>query len=187
MSVATQPLTYDDLCKAREDGNRYELIEGELVLVAAPPLWHQWLSGQLFGTFRDAVTLTGAGFVFTAPLDVRLPNGSVVQPDLVVVLNDRAQILTEPLIDGAPSLLVEISSRSSRATDRKRKRNLYARLGVAEYWWVDPPRRTIVVQANPVAGAYQTIRRETATARSITVPNVEVDLIELFRPVLPWQ
>jgi Uma2 family endonuclease len=180
MSVVARPLTYEDLCRAREDGNRYELIEGELILVAAPSPWHQRLSRRLVVLFDRIVGETGIGEVFDAPLDVRFADGSVVQPDVFVVLADRAHIVEETLIEGAPSLLVEISSPSSRAIDRRRKAALYARNGIPEYWCVDPDDRAIIVHADPAEGAYQTVRRETAVARSVTVPGLVVNLAELF-------
>ena len=180
MSTLTGQLTYEDLCRAREDGNRYELIEGDLILVAVPSPWHQRLSRRLVVLFDRIVGETGAGEVFDAPLDGRFADGSVVQPDLIVVLTDRAYIIEETLIEGALSLLVEISSPSSRAIDRQRKAKLYARNGVPEYWRVDPDDRAVIVHADPAEGAYRTVRRETEIARSVTVPSLIVDLSELL-------
>jgi Uma2 family endonuclease len=183
MSVATQPLTYAELCRKREeDGVRYELIEGELVVVAAPSPRHQLLSRRLVVRFDAVMEQTGLGEVFDSPLDVRFADGSVVQPDVIVVLADRAHIIQEKLIEGAPNLLVEISSPSSRATDRTRKARLYARQGVSEYWWVDPEARSIWVHAAPDERSYRTIREETVVAQSATIPGLAVTLADLFAP-----
>lgn len=76
MATAARALGYDDLCRAREDGNRYELIDGELVVVAGPSPKHQWSSAQLLVAFHRAVVEPGLGFVFAAPLDVHLGGGS---------------------------------------------------------------------------------------------------------------
>ena len=180
MSVAARQLTYEALCRAREDGNRYELIEGELILVASPSPWHQRVVRQVARMFMRAVMDTGLGEVLFAPLDVRFADVSVVQPDVIVLLADRAHIVAETLIEGAPSLLVEVSSRSSRAIDRGRKAALYARHGVPEYWRVEPDARAITVRVDPAEGAYRTVRRETRIARSVTVSGSAIALAELF-------
>ena len=180
MSTLTRPLTYEDLCRKREDGNRYELIDGEFVLVASPSPEHQRLSRGLFLRFQRVVGDGGLGEVFYAPLDVRLADGSIVQPDVIVVLHDRAQIVADKLIEGAPSLLVEIESPSSRAVDWRRKAGVYARTGVPEYWRVEPEARAITVHADPTADTYRIVRRETEVAQAVTVPGLVVDLGALF-------
>jgi Uma2 family endonuclease len=83
--------------------------------------------------------------VFVAPLDVRLSSYDVVQPDLLVVLNDQREIIQEQEIAGPPSLVVEILSPSSKTIDRVGKAALYARSGVEEYWIVDPIEETVTV------------------------------------------
>ena len=180
MSILTGQLSYEDLCRAREDGNRYELIEGELILVAAPSVWHQRLLLRLARLFSQAVMEPGLGEVFLSPLDVRFSDRSVVQPDLIVILADRAHVVDDALLEGAPSLVLEIESPSSRVRDRRTKAALYARNGVPEYWRVDPDDRAITVHADPAGGAYRTVRRETEIARSVTVPGLVVNLTDLF-------
>jgi Uma2 family endonuclease len=182
MSVATQPLTtYEELCRKREeDGVRYELIEGELVVVAAPSPWHQRFLLELAWLFRRAIQQPRLGAIYVAPVDVRLPSGSIVQPDLIVVLKDRSPIVGTSLIEGVPSLLVEVTSPSSRANDRKRKANLYAANGVPEYWIADPDRPAITVSSVPADGAYRIVRRETALVRSATILGLTIDLAELL-------
>ena len=157
MSTVARTLTYEDLCRAREDGNRYELIEGELVLVAAPSPLHQRLLLWLGVTFVRLVEEPRLGEVYMAPVDVRLSDGSIVQPDLIEVLADRSSIVGEALIEGTPSLIVEILSPSSKARDRGKKAALYARTGVPEYWIVDPEARSITVHAPPSGGRYDDV------------------------------
>ena len=115
----------------------YELIEGELILVAAPPPKHQRVSGRLFRWFGDFLMPRDLGEVLYAPLDVRLGPESYVQPDLLVILRERAHLVGPHLVDGAPDLVVEIFSPSSRSIDQDRKLRLYARTGVRETWLVD--------------------------------------------------
>ena len=122
MATVARALTYEDLCRAREDGNRYELIDGELVLVAAPSLRHQRFLLWLGMAFDRLVWEAGRGEAYVAPVDVHLADdGSYVQPDVFVVLADRAETVGEALIEGEPSLLVEVASRSSRTRDRGQK------------------------------------------------------------------
>ena len=180
MATVARALTYEDLCQAREDGNRYELIEGELVLVAAPSPLHQRFLFWLGFVFGRQVWEPGIGEVYGAPLDVHLADGSYVQPDLLVVLADRARIVDRALIEGEPSLLVEVVSPSSRSRDRGQKSALYARVGVPEYWLADLDDGSITVQADPRDGRYRTVRRETGVVRSATVPGLVVDLDEFF-------
>jgi Uma2 family endonuclease len=180
MATVARALTYEDLCRAREDGNRYELIEGELVLVAAPSPLHQRFLVWLTVRFVRLVEEAGLGEVYVAPVDVHLADGSYVQPDLLVVLADRAGIVDAALIEGEPSLLVEVVSRSSRARDRQQKASLYARVGVPEYWTVDSDDQSITVHADPRDGRYRTVRRETGIVRAETVPGLAVDLGEFF-------
>lgn len=126
------------------------------------------------------VTEAGRGEVYIAPVDVRLADGSYVQPDLLVVLIDRAAIVGEALIEGEPSLLVEILSPSSRAHDRVRKAALYARVGVPEYWIFDAEDRSVTVHADPENDAYRTVRRAIGVVESVTIPGLTVDLAAFF-------
>jgi Uma2 family endonuclease len=123
----------------------------------------------------------GLGEAYVAPVDVHLADdGSYVQPDVFVVLADRAETVGEALIEGEPSLLVEVASRSSRTRDRSQKAMLYARVGVPEYWLADLDDGSITVQADPRDGRYRRVQRETGVVRAATVPGLEVDLREFF-------
>lgn len=180
MATTARALGYDDLCRAREDGNRYELIEGELVFVAAPSPWHQRFLLWLGVAFDRQVREGRLGEVYVAPVDVHLADGSFVQPDVLIVLADRVGIVERALIEGQPSLVVEVASPSSRARDRRQKAALYARVGVPEYWLADLDDGSITVQADPRDGRYGTVRRETGIVRAETVPGLAVDLEEFL-------
>jgi len=180
MSTVAHALTYDDLSRQREDGNRYELIEGMLVLVASPSPWHQRLLLRLARVFMERVADPGLGEVFVAPLDVRLSDQTVVQPDLVVVLTDRSSIVHSSLIEGAPSLVAEVESRSSRAIDRRTKAAVYARHGVPEYWLLTRSPPGCIVHTDPSPEGCRTIRREEALVHAGTIPGLTVNLTDLF-------
>jgi len=138
VSPKSERLTYDDLKKIPPDLNRYELIEGELFVAPAPNTEHQRKSGNLFGHFWNLVREHDLGEVFSAPYDVVLALDTVVQPDFLFVSKARKSIIKEDHIEGAPDLVVEIVSDSSRAMDRFVKRDRYAEFGVPEYWIFDP-------------------------------------------------
>ena len=134
--------TYADYLETPE-GERYELLDGELTMVPAPGTPHQYSSVDLTVDLRILTRRTGIGSVLTAPVDVVLSDTDVVQPDLVFVSKERAHIITDANIRGAPDLVVEILSPSTERRDRVFKRALYARHGVREYWLVDTRRKTI--------------------------------------------
>lgn len=135
--------TYADYAAMPDDGRRYELWDGELSVTPAPGLTHQGILRDLLGLLNEHVKREGLGVVFPSPVDCILADTTVLQPDLVFVDTGRRAILTERAIEGAPTLVVEILSPSTRRADRTVKAGLYARYGVPWYWIVDPGARTI--------------------------------------------
>jgi Uma2 family endonuclease len=160
------------------------LIDGEIVMTPSPVPRHQVISVRLTAEFNDAIARRGRGLVLAAPLDVWLDEANIVQPDLIVLLNDRLHQVTDRLIEGPPSLLVEIVSPTSRVRDRSLKRTRYARFGVPEYWLVEPEANAIVVHAAPDGTDYRAVSIETGGVRAVTVPDLTVDLAALFAPLL---
>ena len=137
-------LTYEDYASLPDD-ERCELIDGELIPMPSPSVFHQLLIFSIGVPLREFVKSLSLGEVVPSPIDVILSATNVVQPDLIFVSSARAHIITEDNIRGAPDLLVEILSPSTAACDRTTKRNLYASHGVPEYWLVDPYAKTIIV------------------------------------------
>ncbi len=141
MAAATrtdQPFTTGDLDAMPEDGRRYELIDGSL-LVSPAPIWqHQEVLIALAIRLREACSRDLR--VVVAPFDVRPDEHNDVQPDVLVaryrdLAPDQRPAKNLPV---APLLAVEVLSRSSQLADRTLKQAFYARLGVASYWLVDP-------------------------------------------------
>lgn len=144
-------LDYSDYARIPPDGKRYELLEGDLYATPAPSPLHQRISRRLQRQIEDYFHARNLGEVFNAPSDVILTVYDVVQPDLVVV-SDPAQI-SQRGIEGAPSLVVEILSPTTRDHDRTAKARRHAALGIRHYWLVDPdPSRLECYRAE--AGAY---------------------------------
>ncbi|MGH7791389.1 MAG: Uma2 family endonuclease, partial [Thermodesulfobacteriota bacterium] len=114
-------LTYEDYLLLPEDGNRYEILDGELNVTPAPTTKHQTISGNLFVILHRYVREQRAGKVFSAPVDVILDYSSIVQPDLIFVSKEREEIITEKNVQGAPDLVIEILSPNTVKIDRLRK------------------------------------------------------------------
>ena len=142
--VTATKLTYQDYLDTPGD-ERYELLDGELILVASPNRNHQTTSMELGSRMHSFVKENDLGWVFHAPYDVLLSDSDVVQPDLLFISKEREHISTYANIQGAPDLIVEILSPSSARRDWGYKRELYARQEVKEYWIVDPTNRVVFV------------------------------------------
>lgn len=129
-------LTYDEYAELPNDGKRYQILDGELDVTPAPGTDHQQI---LLRIAVRLIELEKRGWrIFVAPVDVLLGPNDVVQPDLVLIRPERVQLVNRANVQGAPDVVVEILSPSSRRTDCITKKALYARFGVAYYWIVDP-------------------------------------------------
>lgn len=177
------PLTYADLAAFPDDDVRRELIDGEVAVTPSPNTRHQDVLLRLVLAFANHLAASGGGRVFVAPYDVVLSDHSVVEPDLVFIADEDLDVITEANVQGAPTLVAEVVSHSR--TDRVRKRELYARHGIGEYWVVDPDADRVEVY-RLVAGGQATYPKpelfevgETVSPRS--VPTLSIDLAELFR------
>ena len=132
-------LTYEDFLLFPDDGKRHELIDGEHYVTPSPNIRHQRIIGNLYFLIRVWLESHPIGQIFLSPLDVVFSDFDVVEPDLLYLSNERAsQVLTQLHVKGVPELVVEIASKSTRKRDETIKRRLYERVGVSEYWVVDP-------------------------------------------------
>ena len=171
--------------RAWDDGERWELIGGEPYCMSpAPSSRHQAivtdLAVLLHGSLADDRCRT-----FVSPIDVKLSEHDVVQPDMVVVC-DRSQI-HETHIEGPPALVIEVLSPSTSRHDRVRKLQLYARFGVAEYWIVKPyPAMVEVLQLAGETYRITGVYTDIDVLRSPTFPELAIELAKAFTlPVAP--
>lgn len=182
MSVQTRPLTYDDLCRMPDDGQRYELIGGVITVAPAPARPHQRLLSKLHRLLGDYVEEHGLGEAYFAAVDVRLSEHDVVEPDLVFLRQDRLHLYNQRGdIQGAPDLVVEVISPSSEQTDPGAKMALYARSGIPEYWLVNPATKRFqgfVLRE----GQYVEVPAVTGRYRSTVIDGFEIELAAL----VPW-
>ena len=180
MNIGTK-LTYADYLKTSDD-ERYELLNGELVMPPAPLTGHQMISMALASRLYLYVNEKGLGTVVAAPTDVVLSDTDVVQPDVLFVSSQRSQIVTRENVRGAPDLVVEILSPATAERDQTVKLDLYAQHGVIEYWIVDPDAKTISVLLRGEGGfGVVGIYGERETLRSPTLAGFNVALDEVFQ------
>src|SRR5580704_12186241 len=160
MSVYTEPpLTIADLEATPDDGNRYELIEGELYVSTSPSYFHQYILGNIYTAFRDYLGSNRIGKV-TLGVGVIFDDFNGVIPDLVYFSHERGKhILKGERFCGAPEIVIEILSpgSSNERRDRHVKRTLYSTRGVDEYWIVDPESRSIEVYRKRKEGGLELI------------------------------
>ncbi len=173
--------TYEDYAALPNDGRRYEIVNGVLIMAPAPSPEHQSIAVRIAYYMFPFIDLAGIGKLFTAPIDVDLGPKNVFQPDLVVVLNAHLDRVAEKKIIGAPDLVVEIASPSTAAYDRLTKYEKYAHAGITEYWIVKPTRRTVEVLVLE-NGEYRSlgIFSGQATPPSQIAPELSVHVEQLF-------
>lgn len=144
--------TYEEYLEVTEKTNaRYELIEGELILLSSPTHAHQVAVRDILVQFSIALKDSKCS-PQVAPYDVKLYNDSpsfeedphVVQPDIFIMC-DPENIDHEGRYQGKPALIVEVLSKTTRTKDMIQKLNLYMKSGVEEYWIVDPDCKNILV------------------------------------------
>ncbi len=176
-------LTYDDLKDIPEDDPyRHEIIDGMHVASPSPITRHQYVSKRLHHQLYTFIELPDHGEVFYAPMDVELGRYDVFEPDLLVILNDNAQIIEESHIRGVPDLAVEILSPSTASRDRGIKRDRYEKAGIPEYWVVDATKNQVEVHVlDPITAEFRppVIARESLEYRFST-GSVTIDLTQVW-------
>jgi len=138
-------LSFEQFRQLPSDGKRYELVNGEVHVTPAPATRHQAVIQNLAVNLGYYVIKNHLGEIYPAPLDVRLDEDTVLQPDLIFISNANAGAIQENWIAGAPDLVVEVLSPSTAAHDRATKLRLYAEAGVPEAWILDPLPKTVEV------------------------------------------
>ena len=177
---------YMDLVNSSDQ--RYELIDGEIYLLASPGFTHQVvvneISGRFYNYFRDKPCRS-----LTAPLDVRLfgvatkfeEDPNVVQPDVVVIC-DEDKVSEDNKYEGVPALVVEVLSPSTKGKDMAVKLNLYMKSGVQEYWIVDPAGKKITQYSFSQERDIEDLNMAAAgdTIKSTIFEGLEIPLKEIF-------
>jgi len=181
IETSAAPFTARDYRRMEDDGGRYEVIHGELLMAPAPNRFHQGISGNLCRFLYPYLRKTKVGKAYDAPFDVYLDDFNVVQPDVVFVAAGSACKLVPEGAEGAPDLLMEILSPSTSVRDLRDKRALYAEKGVKEFWVVSPETRQVqVYYLQKQADRPALVLEEIDTLRSDLLPGLEIPVGEIF-------
>jgi Uma2 family endonuclease len=133
----------DDIWDMPEDGNQYEVIDGELYVTPSPAWAHQRVLSRLHIRVGSWVYEHDLGEIVEAPTGVVLDAETGVQPDLLYISRERLGIISQRGVEGAPDLVVEVLSPSTSSRDRGVKMRRYAAAGIPHYWLVDLNARAI--------------------------------------------
>lgn len=188
MPVTSQrKLTYADFLLFPDDGNRHEIIDGVHYVTPSPNFSHQELLGRLhlaLGNFL--ATRRHLGRVVLSPFDVVMSNHDVVEPDLLFIAGDQQAIITQANVQGAPALVIEILSPSTRRRDLGIKRALFDQKGVRECWLVDPTGRVSVCRRAD-DGSFPTVATLTSDDGGVLttplLPDFSLSMSDLFAEI----
>jgi Uma2 family endonuclease len=138
MSPAANVWTREQVLALPDDGNRYELVDGELLVSPSPRGVHQRAVGELYLLLGPYVRSHKLGYAAFSPADLDLRSGQLMQPDLFVgeLVNGREPVDWSDYV--IPLLVVEVASPSTARYDRITKRRRFQRSGVPTYWWWIP-------------------------------------------------
>jgi Uma2 family endonuclease len=181
---ADRPLTVADLDDTPDDGRRYELDDGVLVVSPAPMVIHQIVLSRL------EVLLDGAcppEFMVVGGPGIEMSETQYRIPDLVVVRAGSVAI-TDRNLTRPPELAVEIASPSTAHYDRSRKMVVYAEFGIPAYWIVDPdPDRPSITAFGPTAGSYAEVGRAAGEELFVSATPFPVEIVPAELVAGPWR
>jgi Uma2 family endonuclease len=175
--------TYEDYLRLPDDGNRYEVIRGNLYVTAAPRLKHQFSVFEFSFRLGTFVRERALGTVLAAPIEVNLPFGiaTPVQPDIVFFRSTNEPDWEKQSFDGVPDLVCEVLSPSTSNRDRRIKLRAYQDAGVSEYWMADPDRRTVLVHVLEKGRYVEFCRGGIGErVRSSVLPSFGLEVASLF-------
>lgn len=151
------PATAIDIFRSLPEGTRCEVVFNQLNMSPSPSTAHQLLSFKLSGLLYNFLEKTQKGIAVAAPVDVYFEGQqSVVQPDLIVILNGNKNIIRKDGIYGSPEIIIEILS-GNRLHDTLRKKALYEKCLVKEYFIIDPEDKNVVLFALNEQGLYELV------------------------------
>lgn len=168
--------------KLLPEGAPYQLIEGELIMTPAPNPKHQIILGNIVEKIREFAK--GKALVLFSPVDVYLDDENAFQPDLILIFNERKEIIRKDGIYGPPDLVVEILSPFTASYDLREKFRIYERSGVKEYWIVDPDMKSVEIYFNEKGRFVLNIKTEAVgKAESTLLKGFRIDLGEIFKDI----
>ncbi len=175
--------TYDDIKHLPEypEGPLVELHKGDLFMVPSPNIKHQRISLNLSVTISNIIESKNLGTLFTAPIDVILSEKTVIIPDLVFIKTENSYMISEKNISGCPDFIIEILS-TNRTNDLVKKKDIYQKFGVLEYWIVDP-NEEIILKYVLENEKYKLSGKIDKTSKFIKIDtiNIEISMEKIFK------
>lgn len=135
-------ITFEEFCNLIDEDQKAHLINGVMIMESPASNTHEELFGFLHFILRGYVSRKKLGSILGSRSLIRFSDYTGFEPDLLFVSHSRRHIIKEQYVDGAPDMIVEIVSPSSRHLDQVDKKKYYAEFGVKEYWLIDPYRQT---------------------------------------------
>ena len=181
LSVKLTGADYLKLTPPSHRGVRYQLIEGELIKMAGPNDPHQVFIGELYFVARSQIGVLGAFEIRLSPYDVAIDEHNTFQPDLLFVSAERRHIFDGHGVTGAPDVVVEVLSESTRQRDFNVKLPVYGRNGVREAWLADLRLETVSKYVGD--GQTMTLAQVYAANDVLTseaMPGVAIELGPIF-------
>lgn len=132
------PQTALEVFELLPEGTRCQLIDNTILMSPSPNIQHQDLAAQIYDVLKIFIIECKNGKLYFAPLDVYFDDENIFQPDILFISNENKSIIQDGKIKGAPDLIVEILSPSSEKLDLGKKKTIYEKFGVKEYWTIQP-------------------------------------------------
>lgn len=180
MPSPTTEWTYSEYARLPDDGNRYEVIDGEVCVTPAPGPNHQRVAANLFVALREYVREHQLGEILW-DVDLLFVNGQYLRPDMVFVPTSSQDGITDRGVESPPGLVVEVLSPHSRRIDRDLKPPRYRAFGVPEYWVVDPKAALVEIYRLQGAVGPEVSRDALRWQPDPVVPALEIPVADLFR------
>ena len=174
--------TYAEYARFPDDGNRYEVIDGEVLVTPAPSTRHQHIAGNLYIRLREHVERHDLGFVLF-DVDLLFQTGQFLRPDLVYVPKSGRAGLSDRGVEVAPGLIVEVLSPSSGSIDKVKKPARYGDFGVPEYWVADPDEAVVWVYDFRRGGEAVREDERVVWRPEPAAPALEIELADIFAPL----
>ena len=183
--MGNQPFawTYSEYARFPDDGNRYEVLDGEVLVTPAPSPRHQRVAFDLAVNMDAYVQHQQLGLILL-DIDLLFASGQFLRPDLLFVPEHARDGISDRGMELTPGLIVEVLSPTSGAVDRVKKPRRYKDFGVPEYWVVDPQEQVVWVWrfAEGKTEAERHADHVTWQPAGATEP-LTITLNEVFRPL----
>lgn len=157
------PKTLLEVYESLPEGTLAELVNNRLVMEPAPDFGHQDVVTQLVRVLSNHVVENSLGKVIVSPVDVYFNNENVFQPDIIFIAADRlSSLVRKGRVHGAPDLVIEVLSPGTKRKDKRKKKPVYEKHGVKEFWLVDPETKEALVYSL-IEGAFVEVASQPGT------------------------